>query len=32
MTEVEGHVGNQFLRFSDEASDCTSSVPVYTGP
>jgi hypothetical protein len=32
MTEVEGHVGNQFPRFLDEASDCTSFILVYTGP
>jgi hypothetical protein len=30
MAEVEGHVGNQLLGFLDEASDCSSSVPVHT--
>jgi hypothetical protein len=32
MAEAEGHAGNQFLGFPDEASDCSSSVPMHIGP
>jgi hypothetical protein len=32
MVEAEGHAGNQFLGFSNEASDCSSSVPMHIGP
>jgi hypothetical protein len=30
MTKAEGHVGHQFSRVSDEASYCSSFVPVHT--
>jgi hypothetical protein len=32
MAEAEGHAGNQFLGFLDEASNCSSSVLVRAGP
>jgi hypothetical protein len=30
--EAEGHAGNQFPGFPDEASDCSGYVPMHTGP
>jgi hypothetical protein len=32
MEEAKGHAGNQFTGFLDEASDCSSSVPMHTEP
>jgi hypothetical protein len=32
MAEAKGHAGNQLLGFPDKANDCSSSIPMHTGP
>jgi hypothetical protein len=32
MAEVEGYVSHQFSGLLDEASDCSSPIPVHKGP
>jgi hypothetical protein len=32
VAEAEGYASHQLLGFSDEASDCSSSIPMHTGP
>jgi hypothetical protein len=32
MAEAEGYASHQLLGFPDEASHCSSSVPMYAGP
>jgi hypothetical protein len=32
VVEAEGHASQQLSRLSDEASDCSSPILVYTGP
>jgi hypothetical protein len=32
MAEAEGYASHQLSRFLDEASDCSSPIPVHAGP
>jgi hypothetical protein len=32
VAKVEGYASHQFLGLSDEASNCSSSIPVHAGP
>jgi hypothetical protein len=32
VSEAEGYASHQLSGFSDEASDCSSPIPVHTGP
>jgi hypothetical protein len=32
MAEAKGYASHQLLGFPNEASDCSSSIPMHTGP
>jgi hypothetical protein len=32
VVEAEGYASHQLIRLSDEASECSSSIPMHAGP